>query len=323
MDEDYYKILGISRNASDADIQKAYRSLARQYHPDVNPDDDSAKKKFQSIQKAYDVLKDPEKRELYDRYGSSFESMGGGGPGPGQGTWRSYGPGPEGFEEFDFSQVFGNRFDEAGGGYEGGFGDIFRQFAGASQPRRGRRRGGRGGDLRHQLQVPLNSAVLGGEAQLTVRRPTGKVENIAVKIPAGIEDGKVIRLRGQGQPGPAGGQPGDLLITVQVAPHPHFKRRGRDLEVVVPITLGEAALGAKIDVPSPRGTISVKVPPSTSSGRRLRIKGQGVGSQDKEPGDLYAILQIVLPEKLDSSAEDLVRQFEKGHPMNPRAGLQW
>ncbi|MCA9119089.1 MAG: J domain-containing protein [Planctomycetaceae bacterium] len=319
MEEDYYKILSVGRDASAADIQKAYRKLARKYHPDVNPEDASAKRKFQEIQKAYEVLNDAEKREMYDRYGSSFESMGAGGPGGG--TWRTHSAGPGGQAEVDFSQFFGGG---AQGGFEGGFGDIFRQFAGGGggSPRRARQRPRKGADLKHHLDIPFNTAVTGGEARINVKRPDGKVEAISVKIPAGIEDGKTIRLRGQGEQSPNGGPAGDILITVRPAAHPFFRRKGNNLEVDVPVTLAEAGLGAKIDVPTPKGVITLTVPPGTSSGKRLRVKGHGVQSKET-PGDLYAEIQIVLPSKLDSECEQLIRQIDKKHKMTPRSDLRW
>ena len=311
MDEDYYRILSVSRQASEADIQKAYRSLARKYHPDVNPDDTAAKDKFQQIQRAYEVLSDSEKREMYDRYGSSFESMGAGGGGNQQ--------------EFDFSQIFGAHPGAGSAGFEGGFGDIFRQFAGGA-PRSASGhappRPQRGANIRHELEVPFRSAVIGGEARLNIKRPNGKVESISVKIPAGIESGKTIRLREQGEPSPNNGKSGDIMITVRVAPHPYFQRRGNNLELQVPVTLAEAALGAKIDVPTPNGTITLTVPPSTSSGKRLRVKGHGIQSK-KNSGDLYAEIQIVLPKTIDDESAGLIRQLSERQPMNPRADLQW
>ncbi len=316
MEEDYYKILSVGRDASAADIQKAYRKLARKYHPDVNPDDATAKRKFQEIQKAYEVLNDAEKREMYDRYGSSFESMGAGGPGGG--TWRTHSTGPGGQTEVDFSQFFGSGGQ---GGFEGGFGDIFRQFGGGAA-RQARQRPRKGTDLKHQLDIPFNTAVTGGEARINVKRPDGKVESIAVKIPAGIEDGKTIRLRGQGAASPNGGPAGDILITVKAAPHPYFRRRGNNLEVDVPVTLAEAGLGGKIDVPTPKGVITLTVPPGTSSGKRLRVKGHGVQSQSN-PGDLYAEIQIVLPSEIDAEGEELIRQFDAKHKLKPRADLRW
>ncbi len=315
MDEDYYKILGVKRNASQAEIQRAYRDLARKYHPDMNPDDKTAKEKFQRVQQAYDVLGTPEKREMYDRYGSSFQSAG---AGPAGGAYRTYQTGgTAGFEEFDFSQLFGGR------GGSASFADIFQQFGGGTTQRRHKPRPQRGTNLEASLEVPFATAVSGGEAVLTVQRPNGKVESITVKIPAGIEDGKKIRLRGQGDPSPTGGPPGDLLIRIHVAPHPYFKRRGHDLEIAVPVTLAEAALGAKVDVPTPKGTVTLTVPPNTSSGRRLRIKGHGVPRSGGANGDLYVEIHIALPAKIDDKTAEWIRAIDEHNPMNPRAGLMW
>lgn len=326
MAEDYYKILGVERGASAADIQKAYRKLARKYHPDVNPDDQSAKAKFQELQRAFDVLNDAEKRKLYDQYGSAFEQMGagaGGGPRGGR-TWN---PGAGG-EEVDFSELFG-RFGGGGGAeYEGNpFGDLFGQFRrGGRGQRRAQPQETRGADLATELEVPFSTAVQGGQAQISLRRNGGKVETLNVKIPAGIDEGKKIRLRGQGENVQAG-TPGDILITIHVAPHPWFTRRGNDLEVRVPVTLSEAALGAKVDVPTPKGTISLRVPAGSSSGKRLRIKGHGVATRDGDPGDLYAEIQIVLPAKLDEESLALIKKLDEHaaatQPQDPRKDLRW
>jgi DnaJ-class molecular chaperone len=313
MAEDYYEALGVARNASPEEIHKAYRILARRYHPDLNPDDEAAKKKFQAIQQAYEVLKDPKKREMFDRYGPSFESMGGAGAG---GPWRARpGAAPSGgFTEADWGEIFG----EEGAG---GFADLFRQFT-----RRPSRRGGpsaaRGANIEHELHIPFRTAISGGSAQLSVRRQSGKVETINVRIPAGIEDGKKIRLRGQGEPAPPHGQPGDILITVRVAPHPHFQRQGRDLIVRVPITLREALLGAKIDVPTPKGTVTMTIPAGTSGGKRLRIKGHGIPSANGG-GDLFAEMQIVLPEKIDAQTRAALEKLDLQGPPDPRVHLRW
>ena len=328
MAEDYYKTLGVGRDASAADIQKAYRALARKYHPDLNPDDKSAKARFQEVQRAFDVLNDPSKRELYDRYGSSFESMGAGAGPRGGGGRASWNTGPAGGEEVDFSQLFGERY--GGGDPSGMFGDLFGQFRRAGAGGGGRRRAGggaqRGADVTSELEIPFNTAVMGGEAHLSIQRPDGHLETLAVKIPAGISEGKKIRLRGKG--GAAnGGTPGDILITVHVAPHPWFTRHGNDLEVRLPLTLAEAALGAKVDVPTPRGTISLRVPPGSTTGKRLRIKGHGVKTRDGEPGDLYAEIQITLPAQLDDESLELIKKLDEhlqtATPQDPRRDLRW
>jgi DnaJ-class molecular chaperone len=325
MAEDPYKTLGVARDASQEDIQKAYRQLARKYHPDLNPDDKAAKEKFQEVQRAFEVLSDPEKRKQYDRYGAAYESMGaGGGPGGGPPPWGAQGA--PGFEGINLNDLFGQGFEQGGGG---GFADLFRQFSagGATAGPGARRRAGpvtrRGSDLQHTLEVPFATAVLGGEAQVTIRRQGGKTETLSVKIPAGIESGKKIRLRGQGEPGSGGAPAGDILIQVNVAPHPYYRRRGKDLEVELPVTLGEAALGAKVDLPTPRGTIALSVPAGTSGGRRLRVKGHGVAPKNDTPGDLYAEIKIVLPKELDEADRRAVKEIAEKHPADPRRGLSW
>ena len=316
MAKDYYKTLGVQRNATPDDIQKAYRDLARKYHPDLNPDNDDAKEKFKSVQQAYEVLSDPKKREKYDRYGSAFESMGGGAPGGGA-RWRGR-SGPTGSEEFDLSDLFG----EGGPGGAGGFADIFKQFTGGGRQGTAGRQptSNRGQDIKYDLQIAFTTAVEGGTSDISIRRGnSGKTETISVKIPAGIEDGKTIRLRGQGE-NPTLGKAGDLLIKVKVGSHPYFQRRGNDLELKVPITLREAIDGSKIDVPTPKGTISLTVPPMSSSGKRLRVKGFGV--QSKTPGDLYAELQIMLPEEKPSElAEEMIDALTLKR--EPREELRW
>lgn len=312
MSEDYYRILGIERTASEAEIQTAFRDRARKYHPDLNPDDASAKEKFQQVQRAYEVLNDPEKRAKYDKFGSNFDAADGAG-GPGH-AWRQA---PGGFspEDIDLSEILGG---------QGGFGDIFRQFTG-SRARGGRqqnRRAKRGRDLRHELTVPLQTVVQGGEVQVALRRADGRTETITVRVPQGIEDGKKIRLRGQGEPGPSGSKPGDILITVRVAQHPMFRRRGNNLEIDLPVTLDEAIAGAKVDVPTPNGTITLTIPPGTSSGKKLRAKGQGVPGKNGAAGDLFAIIQIVLPSDLSSVAAEQIRSLKLG-PNNPRSDLKW
>ncbi|MBL8827295.1 MAG: J domain-containing protein [Planctomycetaceae bacterium] len=322
MADDYYKTLGVARDASAEAIGKAYRKLARKHHPDVNPDDKTAKKKFQEIQHAYDVLNDPKKRELYDRFGPGFEQAGAGAS-PGGGGWPGAGGMPPGAENVDFSQIFG-----AGAG---GFGDFFSQFTRGAQgrPGNGRRRRTmheleRGADVEAEVEIPFTVAILGGKQALTLNRG-GQAETITVTIPQGIEEGKKIRLRGQGQPGPvAGTDPGDLLVTIRVGSHPFFSRKGDHLYVKLPVTLREAAEGAKVDVPTPQGTVSLRVPPGTSSGAKLRVRGHGVHAKGKsEPGDLYAEVQIVMPPQLTEHDLEWIRKLDERHPTTPREKLKW
>lgn len=210
-------------------------------------------------------------------------------------------------------QFTGSGFGSGGGGFEG-----------SPQPRRrGRRSPTPGADLQHDLEVPFRTAVTGGEATIRIRRPHGEVETITVKIPAGIEDGKSIRLRGQGDPSPNGGPAGDLLVTIHVGSHQHFRRDGLDLTVEVPVTLAEAALGAKVDVPTPHGTITMTIPPGTSSGRKIRAKGYGIRAKEGERGDLYAEILIAVPKQVDDASADLIRKLEARLKQFPREELSW
>jgi curved DNA-binding protein len=322
MSDEYYSVLGVGRSASAEEIQKAYRKLAKKFHPDLNPDDKAAHKKFQEIQRAYDVLSDDKKRKLYDQFGAGFEQMG-----PGSGPqWSSQVP-----PGFDFRQTFGG----GEGGLPPELHDLLRQFTGGgggefemggtSSRRRGRRTPGQpGADLRHEVEVSFRTAVTGGEVSLRLSRPGRKSETLTVKIPAGIEDGQTLRLRGQGEPSSSGGVAGDLLITVRVAPHAYFRRDGLDLIVKVPVTLAEAALGGKVDVPTPHGTITLKVPHGTSSGTRIKAKGQGLHGASGPAGDLYAEIQIVIPKQIDEQSAALIRELEKLLPQTEvRSELAW
>ena len=181
----------------------------------------------------------------------------------------------------------------------------------------------RGSNIEYELTVPFTTTILGGEAQIAVQRPDGRTETIQVKVPAGIEDGKKIRLRGQGNHSPMGGEDGDLMIKVNSAPHPNFRRQGKRLDVRVPITLAEAIAGAKVDVPTPHGTITLTVPPNTSSGAKLRLKGQGVKPAKGSAGDLFAELQVVLPEAIDNADREQLLEIAQQYDQNPRTDLTW
>lgn len=330
MAEDLYKVLGIKRGAGDEEIQRAYRDMARKFHPDLNPNDRKAKEKFQAVQRAYEVLSDPQKRETYDRFGSVD------GPPPG-GTYGwppRRGPGGSGErpgggfspQDFDFDLGVDHPFGTTG---SGGFSEIFRHFARGQgtrgqSPRQGRPRpqqAARGNDLFHDVLIPFQTSVSGGQIDLSIRRGAGEVEKITVKIPAGIENGRKIRLRGQGAPSNNGGPPGDLMIKVAVDQHPCFQRRGRDLEVRVPVTLSEAASGTKVDLPTPSGTITLTVPPCTSSGTKLRVKGHGIKTE-KWTGDLYAEILVMMPKQLGESQREWLCKIDADSP-NPRIDLKW
>jgi DnaJ-class molecular chaperone len=319
-----YETLGVQRDASEDDIQKAYRKLARKYHPDMNPDDASAKSKFQEVQSAFEILSDAEKRKRYDQFGTTDPHFGAGGPGaggPGGPKW-TYSTGPQTYP-FDLNDLFG-----AGGGGEesaGGFADLFKQFRRTGGGGSGRRsaHAERGGDLKHEMTIPFNTAIKGGEMAVSVQRGSGNLETITIKIPPGIDDGKRIRVRGQGEPGDGGGPAGDILVTIHVSPHPFFRRAGDRLDVRVPVTLAEAVEGAKIDVPTPWGTIALSIPPGTSSGKRLRVKGHGVRPKNAEPGDLFAEIQVVLPDELSEEERKTLAEISHRHPQHPRTELRW
>ena len=319
MAEDHYQTLGVPRTASAEEIRKAYRELARKYHPDLHPDDESAKEQFKKVQSAFDVLNDPSKREMYDRYGSSFEGVGAGGPGGGWGggPFRGGGGGFPGGAEIDLESLFGGA---------GGFGDLF----GAGRSRggaRGRKRAAQmpGEDVSAQIAVPFRLAIDGGKTDVRVDRD-GKVETITVTIPQGLPDGARMRLRGQGMPGTGGGPAGDLLLEVNVEPHPVFRRDGDTLELTLPVTLAEAIEGAKVDVPTPWGTIALRIPPGTSGGRKLRATGMGVRHANGAKGDLIAEVQIMLPVGGDAAAAARLLEAAKAAEAgaaNPRTQLRW
>ena len=321
--DDYYEILGVSKSATEDEIQKAYRKLARKYHPDLHAskgerEKQQAKQQFQKVQQAYDVLGDKKKRRMFDQMGPGFEQMGGnpfGGGGQGN---------PFGGMDVDLSSLFGGA---GGGAGRSGMEQLFRQMGGGA----GRAPGGpqsrtqappKPEPIEQEITVSFRTSVLGGEHQVSFQRTNGKVETISVKIPAGIENGKKIRVRGQGAES-YNGQRGDLLIVVKVAPHPNYRRKGLNLSLTVPITLAEAALGAKVDVPTPHGTVTLTVPAGTSSGKSLRLKGMGVRIKDKK-GDLIAELHIQLPKELTEEDEKLIRQLESAYKdKDPRSDIHW
>lgn len=320
--EDLYQVLGVGRDASKDDIKKSHRRLAMKYHPDKNPDNDAAKEKFKRIQEAYDVLSDDEKRSAYDRYGADFEKIRSGGFYPGGGGGGAGG----GFDGLDLEQIFGGA-GRGGGGGAGfqfdGFGDFFEQLSGRGggggfPGGGGGRRAPRpqpGANLRHELELSLESAVRGGPMEFYVHQ-----EKLSVNLPAGVKTGSKIRLRGKGNPSPNGGPDGDLILVIKVSPHPHYQRLGKNLELTLPVTVGEAVLGAKVDVPTPSGTLTLSIPPGSSGGTKLRLKGQGVPVKGGT-GDLIVKLQIETPDSVDEESKQWIEQFEASNPMNLRDDL--
>lgn len=310
---DYYEVLGVARAATDEEIKKAYRKLARQYHPDQNKDP-GAQAKFVEIQEAYDTLSDPEKRKLYDRYGHAgaqggFGGAGGARPGGGRGGVEV---------EFD-AEDLGSMFDSFFGGRAGGspFGT-----------RSARRQAPKAPDTRHTIEIDLPTSVTGGTRTIEVRHAT-KTESVEVTIPPGITGGAKLRVRGVGQADPSRpGQRADLILTVNISPHALFRRgdaiRGEkpgDVYLDLPITFAEAALGATINVPTPTGTASLSVPAGSVSGKQLRLRGQG--ARTTPAGDMYVRLEIVPPprEAISEAAKGVLEEL--GGATGVRLGPGW
>ncbi|MFM5905430.1 MAG: DnaJ C-terminal domain-containing protein [Micrococcales bacterium] len=301
-DKDFYKILGVAKDVSEAELKKVYRKLARQYHPDSNPGDTAAEAKFKDISEAYSVLSDPDQRKEYD----AVRAMGGGA--------RFTGAGPNmgggGFEDV-FSNLFGGGGGRGGfpGGFSGGFpGGFGGGFGGPTK----------GSDLTTSIKIDFIDSVKGGTQKLHLQG----LEPTTIKIPAGVIDGQKIKLRGKGQQSVNGGPAGDLVITVNVKPHPVFSRDGNNLRVTVPVTFAEAVLGATIQVPTLGGEpVKLKVAPGTPNGRVLRVKGRGVVTEKTE-GDLLATVEIAVPSHVSDKAADALREFVSHLPdEDPRTDL--
>jgi curved DNA-binding protein len=311
---DYYEVLGVPRGASDDEIRSAYRKLARTYHPDVNKEA-GAEDRFKEVSEAYEVLRDPEKRARYDQLGANWKAgedvsgaSGFGGFGAGQG---GFGSGQGGFGDVRVEFGDGN-----------GFSDFFESLFGGRGP--GARRGGgfegfstRGGDQEATLEITLEEAAKGGRRKISL----GGGRDYEVDIPAGVRDGQRIRLAGEGAAGAGGGPSGDLFLRVRIKPHRRFRLEGGDLHVDLPVAPWEAALGASVEVPTLDGTARVKVPAGSSSGRRLRLKGEGMPGPGKRRGDLFAQVKIVVPKKLSERERELFESLAESSDFDPRKGL--
>ena len=314
LEKDYYQVLGVDRGASPKEISAAYRRLAKQHHPDNNPGDAAAEARFKDISEANAVLSDPEQRKQYDEARELLS----------HGTFVG---GPGGGAQYVRIDDLGDLADIFGGGLFGGLGDLF--GTGAERPRGGARGGARGagrrgprrgGDIEAEVSLSFHEAVQGTTRALQVEGPEGR-RQVTVKIPAGVNDGSRIRLRGQGQPGAQGGPAGDLYVRLHAGSHPVFSRSGRDLKVQVPLAFTEAALGADIAVPTLDGKVTLRVPPGTSSGRTFRVKGKGVAAAEGT-GDLLVTVEVTVPKHLSDEARALLEQLrseEAGH--NPRSHL--
>jgi len=314
--KDYYKILGVERNATQDEIKRAYRKMARTYHPDVNKEA-GAEAKFKDAGEAYEVLKDPEKRAAYDELGANWQ----------QG--QEFRPPPNWDAGFEFS----------GGGYTSAdasqFSDFFEQMFGGM-------RGGRGGgagfgahrefhaqgqDHHAKIEIDLRDAYAGAKRAITLRMPevdaqghvTVKDRTLNVTIPKGIREGQHIRLAGQGAPGIGKGPAGDLYLEVRFAPDPIYRVEGKDIYLDLPVAPWEAALGASVKVPTPEGPVMLKIPPNSTKGRTMRLKGRGLPGTP--PGDMHAVLKIVLPPADTDKAKEVYKEMERELPFDPRAEL--
>jgi molecular chaperone DnaJ len=313
-DKDFYKILGVAKNVSEADLKKTYRKLARKYHPDSNPGDAAAEAKFKEISEAYSVLSDAEQRKEYDEIramgsGARF-TAGSQGAGGFEDVFSRFGQSGRG-QTADFEDIF-SMFNQGGGSFGSGrFGQTSGGFRGFGGPQRG-------ADVTARTTLDFTTAVQG--ETITLQGEDGKP--FKVKIPAGVADGQKIKLRGRGRPSPDGGENGDIVVQITVRPHPVFTRDGLNLRVVVPVTFTEAALGATIEVPTLGGdTVKLRVAPGTPSGRVLRVKGRGI-TTTKGVGDLLAELQVAVPSHLDEAAREALERFQELEPNeNPRAEL--
>lgn len=310
-DKDFYKVLGVSKDASEAELKKVYRKLAREFHPDSNQGNAKAEAKFKEISEAYSVLSDKEQRAEYDQIramGSGARFSAGGPQGGFDDAFSGFG---RGGQQFNFQ---GGGFEDILGGMFGGggrFGQSSGGFRGFGGPQKGQ-------DIVSSVTIDFFEAFHGDTMSLT----TSEGRTVKVKIPAGVADAQKIRLRGKGYPSPDGGEAGDIVLTVKVKKHPVFDRDGLNIKVNVPVTFVEAALGATIEVPTPDGeTVKLKVAPGTPSGRSLRVKGRGIKTA-KGTGDLLAVIQIAVPSHLDDAAREALEQFSAVAPTeNPRADL--
>lgn len=325
--KDYYKTLGVPRSASEDEIRKSFRKLARQYHPDIAKDKATAEERFKEINEAYEVLGDPEKRKKYDTLGENWNQPGGFRPPPG---WRQRGgssrPGQSGAESFEFH--FGGT----------GFSDFFEQFFsgrdhshgfGRSDPEAGTRSGGgrpfseRGSDIEGDLMVTLAEAVGGSVRTISLQQTNaldGSVatESFRVRIPSGVQENQRIRVAGKGSPGVGGGEPGDLYLRVRFARHPDFRTEGTDLYYDLDLAPWEAVLGATVRIPTLEESISLKIPPGTNHGQKFRVRNRGLPGPGNRRGDLYVAAVIQVPQHVDEDEKKLWQQLAERSAFEPR-----
>ncbi len=323
---DYYEILGLKRGAAQDEVQRAYRKLARKYHPDVNKASD-AEEKFKEINEAYEVLKDPEKRKMYDQLGPNWQSG------------QDFRPPPGWDVHFDFGKGGGAQQGEFQWGGAGGFSDFFETLFGGRGFRQAQGPGGPGGfgrgpnvwrqagaDQETTIRISLEEAFRGGTKPIVLQsqsiNPNGQIEvqerRYDIKIPAGVLPGQKIRLSGQGGEGMGGGPRGDLYLKVEIDPNPHYRIQDRDIYMEVPVAPWEALLGAEVQVSTLSGNISLKIPPGTQSGQKLRLRGKGMPNPRGNPGDLYVTVSIKIPTSPSPREKELFEELKKVSGFNPR-----
>jgi DnaJ-class molecular chaperone len=312
---DYYEVLGVPRSASEKEIRQAYRKLARQYHPDLNPNDKAAETRFKEIGSAYEVLSDGEKRKLYDRWGPDFEKYeqarkaGGGFADAARAGGGSARSGP-----FTWTTGSGGGFGGAGGGSstidDESLGSLFDQILGGMGGGRQRPGPSRGEDYEHPVTLTLEEAYAGATRLIQITPAGGAPQTIEAKIPPGVSDGQRVRIAGKGGPGSGGSPPGDLYLAVSVRPHPRFTREGDDLRVTVDVPLYTAMLGGEVLVPTIKGTrLALRIGPETENGQRIRLAGQGMPKSGDARGDLYAEVRIVTPKALTEREKELFQEL--------------
>ncbi|MEM7059942.1 MAG: DnaJ C-terminal domain-containing protein [Pseudomonadota bacterium] len=300
---DPYEILGLSRNATDAEIKKAYRKLAKELHPDLNPGDTAREESFKRVSAAYDLLGNPEKRRQFDAGeidATGVETQ--------RGFYHQHASGEAG-QRYDPDGVFTD-FDDF---FRRAFRQDSNQYTRRDQPFRMR-----GSDVRYHLEVEFLDAVNGSTSRVTT--PDGR--RLDVSIPAGTDDGQVLRLKGLGQPGLNNGPPGDALIAITVQAHPIFSRDGKHIRLELPVSLDEAILGAEVETPTPKGSVKLRIPSGSSSGKILRLKGKGVAANAGVPGDLLVSLRLVLPEEVGDELKAAIKSWRERHPQSPRDGWE-